>query len=142
MWPTTPSSAPSRSPRRTKADAAERKAGNLERDLAELSEVGAQREKLRRQLEASKRRVADLEEIVADQRELLGSEDGEQPAGKTEKRARRTKLEDEPNIYLNRAGDQYEVGYWQDGKQRWKLIGPDLDEARRARDELRGKEST
>jgi hypothetical protein len=57
-------------------------------------------------------------------------------------RPRRESLEGEPNIYFSEhAGGEtvYEVGWKTRGRQNWKTIGPDLDEARAYRDEQKGK---
>lgn len=89
----------------------------------------AESRRLEAEAEANRERIGELEILVEHLQSGNGSKD----------RVRRKNVEGQPHLYWTETGDgdvKYEVSYRQLGKQKWKVIGPDYDEAVKARDEL------
>lgn len=111
------------------ADAAREQAGDSKTE-AESHQIGETA------LADAFARIEDLQEQLAEKNELLkelGDPDTTQP--------RRVKVDGLVGIYLSLVDgvEVYEVTWSDGGKTRWKRIGPDLTEARRARAELAGE---
>ena len=119
----------------------------------ERDEAQAQAEGSREAEERSQRLSTELEECRAERQEFAGAlaeREGQiaqlqamlggtsnRQDGAAETR-RRTRVPDAPGVYFTDTanGRVYEVGFREDGKQRWKRIGPDLDEAVATRKEI------
>lgn len=119
----------------------------LEADRTERTDQAKEIHRLERELTESKEREAAL------QGELTEAKDARQQmaellesnvaAGtpvveskKPSKLPRREKAGDHPGVYKRTKADGetvYEIGWMEDGKQRWKIVGPDLEEAIAAR---------
>ncbi len=93
------------------------------------TEARERAQNLESELGATKAEIANL----SDQNELLRKHGNGQP-----KKQRRKVVPGETGIYATDTanGTKYEIGWTEDGVQRWKTIGPDLDEARKARQEV------
>lgn len=115
----------------------------LESAQALQAETLQQGESVASELVEAREEIVELEEIVETLRRHLG--DGEEPGeGKPKAKPRRTKVEGEgmTGIYTVGApdGEVYEIGFPDsDGKQRWRRVGDDLQEAVSLRAELAGK---
>lgn len=123
--------------------------------LADLTESDDECTALRNQLDAATEECNELRQVVEAQRELLeieysppepSSPESSTPESSTPESPdtpRRVKVEGETGIYENPKADGstvYEISYPDDnGRTRWKVVGPDLDEARQLRAELTAK---
>lgn len=130
--------------------------GELRRERDEaLQEAGKAREHAQANdeataaLEIAQRRLGELEaendtltQQVLYLRGHLG-ERADEPTEKQPKKARRTKVDGHRGVYSYETADGpvYEIGYEDNGKRRWKKVGPDLDEAIALRAEMVEKAS-
>ncbi len=137
------------------SDLAEHAAGVQAKAFSQRDTALAESDQLREQAERVPQLVEQLEEAQAQVNSLTS--DNQELEGKVaylrehfqakveatpSKKARRTKVEGEKGVYFNDTseGRVYEIGYPDDeGKQRWKTVGPDLEEAIALRRELAGK---
>jgi len=97
----------------------------------ERNDLRLEVESLQVELEAARQELAD----TTKQRDLLRTYGNGKP-----KKERRKAVDGHTGIYTadTADGQKYEVGWTEDGKQRWKTIGPDLEEACRFRAQVTG----
>lgn len=123
---------------------------DAEARVAELSDAldgharqGAELEEGRAEIGSLKEEIKELERDVEELRTYVAAGVGKEPAqAEPEKPPRRTKVDGETGVYFRDSteGRVYEIGFPDDtGKQRWKAVGPDLQEAIDLRQELAGK---
>jgi len=131
----------------------DRNVAEAERRLAEVDEAAGKRAELEARIseleaeaEAERQRANNMEgqrntlrELVAQLESVRGKVRAD--AGKTngETKPRREKVEGHTGVYERPSPDGrpvYEIGWTEDGRQRWQTIGPDLNEAIETRERL------
>jgi hypothetical protein len=116
-----------------------------ENESRELKDQAAAGEAAQGELLELRRRVEELEELNAELEQKADYLRAHYGTEKKEKRTRRTKVEGETGIYYNElaTGRPFEIGWSENGKQRWETVGDDLEQARELRQaRIEGKELT
>lgn len=129
-----------------RTEAAERRVAQLSRDLSNAEEEVTNWREKALELEAENRQLtAQVDHAVAMAENPEAGDDAvkgsaiSRVAGKVVGGSRRQRHPDVSNLYHRkdaRGTTIYELGFREDGKQRWKTVGPNLQEALDARKEL------
>jgi seryl-tRNA synthetase len=128
---------------------ADREREKAEAELKEFSEraqrcdaAEAELSQARQEIEETSQKCRELEANLEYLESRYSNRIDAAPAEPKPKKPRRTRVEDEEGVYFRETPDGrvFEIGYADsERKQRWKTVGPDLDEAVALRKELAGK---